>query len=91
MGPKATTVPEYGDLDHAGDNEEGEAVGSGHLLDRFRCDYMRCVTKGEESRMTPQVWATSRMKLPSTNMGEMKEEQVGEHQEFRFRQVMLET
>lgn len=35
MGPKATTVPEYGASDYAGDDEEGEAVGSGHLLDRF--------------------------------------------------------
>lgn len=42
----------------------------------FPTDYTRCVTKGEESRMTPRVWATSRMKLPSTNMGEMKEERV---------------
>lgn len=52
----------------------------------FLTDYMRCVTKGEESRMTSRVWARSSMKLPSTNMGEMKEEQV-----WRASAVQIQT
>lgn len=46
LGPKATTVPEYGDVDHAGDNEEGEAVGLGHLVDRFPDRFHAMCDKG---------------------------------------------